>query len=112
VAKRKKGKAAGQIQHARLRADQRYGLRLSEEAIRQIANVIGSGGHKGTKDCDFAERRRFVCTISNRLSVWRVLSSGNWVVVAYDKLRHNIATVLPPDWTPDWREKAEGREEG
>lgn len=103
---RRKSKTSGQIQHARLRADQRYGLRLSEDAIRQIANVIRSGGHRGASDYDFAERRQFVCTLSHRLSVWRVLSNGNWVVVAYDKIRHNIATVLPPDWTPDWKERA------
>jgi len=69
--------------------------------MKQIANIIRAGGRGQSK-----EQRQFLHTISTRLSVWKVFYGGCWVVVAYDKLRHNVATVLPPDWTPDWKERA------
>lgn len=91
-------KTLGQIKHTIRRASERYNMALSENDVKHIVNIIRAT----SKEC--AERnylREYVHTITTRLSVWKIFYKETWLIVVYDKTRHNVATILPPDWTPD-----------
>jgi len=90
----KRSKKKNQIQHAKHRAMQRYGISLtasgSEEMVRKI---------QSQKDCVFLERQ------SNRVSMIAVLHEEVWIPVVYDKQRKSIVTVLPENALQPYRSK-------
>jgi len=88
----KNSKAKRQKGHAKRRARERYGLNLRQheydELVRRIKNNI---------DCRFLQRQ------SNRVSLFAIKMDGNWLPVVYDKQRHTVVTILPPEALDQYR---------
>lgn len=76
-------KAKAQVKHARRRFLERFGLRISDNGLREMVLQIQSA------------RAEFVRKESNRVSLWKVRYCGELFDVVYDKQRKNIVTVLP-----------------
>lgn len=85
--------------HARMRFDERYGIRLDDHLAKQLVHQIQTRQQ--------AER---ICFVSHRCSVWSVFvpndkfikkmtgtELGLMVPVVYDKDRKLIVTALPPE---------------
>ena len=86
-------KTRDETRHSTFRAKQRYFLSLSKEDILSIVTLI---------QLNLPETTEFVCSESNRISIWKVLYQEKWLVVVYDKKRHTLATVLPPTVTEEY----------
>lgn len=69
--------------HAKTRAQQRYGVCLTSDDLREIVHKIQD------QEARFEERR------SNRVSVFRVEHNGDEFRVMYDRQRKQIATFIP-----------------
>ena len=84
--KQKPGKTkAIQEAHAKVRAEQHYGISLNNEDRRNIVKMIQGDG----------EGAQFVGRTSNRASLWKVDYNDVSMNVVYDKTRHSINTILP-----------------
>jgi len=68
-----------------MRFAQRHGLTVITRELKEIARAIMS--NKG----EFVKRK------SLRVSIFNVPFRGGQVTVYYDRLRHTILTVLPPE---------------
>ena len=77
-----------QKRHARRRAWERHGLILHEAKEREILQAIWSN--------DYAQVRH-LRRQSNRVSILAVWVDGAWLPVCYDKVRKQLASVLPAD---------------
>lgn len=77
-------KAYGQREHAKARAEQRYGLRLNRHDLQAMGQQIRSG------------RARHIATKTNRISIFEVTVRDVRCRVAYDRKRKQVATVLGP----------------
>lgn len=78
-------KKQGQLRHARRRARERYGLHLTDDQVRSIANRI--------KDGEAQVLRRPTC----RIWIYRVHWQRRDLIAAYDRKRQTIASFLPPN---------------
>lgn len=76
-------KSQAQRIHAKRRAEERYGLALNRQDLRDVADSIQRGDAV------------HVQTTSNRTSVHDVKHKGIKVRVVYDRIRHNVVTFLP-----------------
>ena len=83
----KRTKQQCQNVHARRRFIQRFGIPLTKELKLQLLTMI----HKG--HCQFIEKQ------SNRISLFDLYipDNGTKIRVVYDKIRHNIVSVLYPE---------------
>lgn len=72
-----------QIRHAKLRAMQRYGLRLTDHEYTNLCHMI----RKGTGKIIFKQ--------SNRVTVHKLEWKEIEMTVVYDKVRGTIVTFLP-----------------
>jgi hypothetical protein len=71
--------------HAKRQALLRYGIELSDDELRHVANLVRRG------------EGLFVSRKSLRVSCWRVFLEGREMVVLYDRQRSAIVTFLPLD---------------
>src|SRR5271156_5148513 len=71
--------------HAKLRAEERYGLNLNKEARNEIVNLIQTN------------QAEFVGKQSNTRTLWRVNYQAQSLNVVYDKARSTMCTVLPKE---------------
>jgi AICAR transformylase/IMP cyclohydrolase PurH len=74
-------------QHAKQRAEERYGINLNKHARREIVKMIQEN----------SEQAQFVEKQSNSRSLWKVNYRDTSLNVVYDKSRSTLATVLPHD---------------
>lgn len=74
--------------HARLRAEQRYGLVLSVGEYYRLGNRIRCK-QLHAEDC-------YLCTTKRKKTLWALNYHGLTVVVVYDRRHHQIVTFLPP----------------
>lgn len=79
-------KAQSERRHFQRRAEERLGVSLSRDEVRQIVEFIQSGG------AQFVERQ------SKRCTLWGVCIRGADCVVVYDKKRKQPVTVLRREW--------------
>jgi hypothetical protein len=84
-------KRHAQFRHAMRRANERYGIRLTQHDLVTIIRDIQDG------------RAAFVVKQSHRVSLFDVDVQETKIRVAYDKVRKSIATVLTMDqgWGTD-----------
>ena len=75
--------------HARRRANQRYGVSINDAKRRKIINLIHSG-----------KVGQFVKRLSLRITEWEIPLDGETFRVLYDKKRKDIVTFLPPNNKP------------
>lgn len=80
-------KSRAEFEHTVKRAKERYDLDL-DAALYQRLCVRVRGQEAG---CSFLGRQ------STRVSVWAILEQGRRLLACYDKKRHRIVTLLPPD---------------
>lgn len=83
-------KRKAQQRHARRRASERLGVRLSKHDIAEICKQITSG------------KARLIEKQSNRVSVFEVMVAGQQTHAVYDRQRKTIVTFLHPDGDP-WK---------
>jgi len=76
-------KKVGQQRHAKLRAEQRFGLTLSHDNVKDIVHMIQK---------DYATFVRRASTIK---TLWVIGFRGRKLYVAYDKSTKMITTVMP-----------------
>jgi hypothetical protein len=76
-------KKVGQQRHAKLRAEQRFGLSLSRDNVKDIVHMIQKG------------YATFVRRASTIKTLWAVGFRGRKFYVAYDKNTKMITTVMP-----------------
>jgi hypothetical protein len=76
-------KKVGQQRHAKLRAEQRFGLSLSRDDVKDIVHMVQKG---------YATFVRRATTIK---TLWAVGFRGRKLYVAYDKSTKMITTVMP-----------------
>jgi hypothetical protein len=81
--KKLKSKEVAQRHHAKLRAEERYGLHLSNSDLNGIKNQIQEG------TAQFMERQ------TNRVSVFSVTMNNCSMPVVYDNQRHQVVSFLP-----------------
>jgi len=80
-------KLVAQVNHAKRRAYQRFGIRLTHAEYIDMIRQIKKGSAK------------FVRRQSNRVSVFEVwLPDLTTAHAVYDKQRHTIVTLLPVEW--------------
>lgn len=87
-----RSKAARQESHAKRRAEERFGVSVSDEDYRKIIKSIQEG------KTESVEKQ------SNRVTLHRVkLSDGQEAIAAYDKTRKTVVTLMfdCERWTPD-----------
>ena len=77
-----KDKAASQTLHAKRRALERFGIRLSDKGVAELIQTIQSNG------------AQFVRRESNRVAVYRMEIDGASALVVYDRSRKTIVTVM------------------
>ncbi len=81
-------KKHAQRQHAKRRAEERFGLHLNRDDYRDMVRLVRSGGGK------------FVGRESLRLSHWEITwprgPEGVLMHAVYDSKRGTIVTVMPP----------------
>jgi hypothetical protein len=82
-------KLHAQRRHAKLRAQERYGLSLNRIDLREIAGLIQQG------------KAVFLRRQSLRVSHWLVEVGGKSARVVYDRKRKTVVTFLPAEPTPD-----------
>ena len=68
--------------HTKLRAQQRYGLTINNETIKQMVRDIQQN------------KAAFLKRISSRVTKWRVKAKGQGIIVYYDSERQAIITCL------------------
>ncbi len=73
--------------HTRLRAHERFGFTWTKHHRREAVRQITTG-----RSTPLGNRR------SLRLALHIVTVAGQQLVVAYDRTRHEIATVMPVEW--------------
>jgi hypothetical protein len=78
-----KTKEQCQIRHAKLRAHERYGLRLTDHEYTNICHSIRKGSGK------------IIFKQSNRVTIHKLIWKEIEMTVAYDKARGTIITFLP-----------------
>lgn len=78
-------KTESQRIHAKKRLAQRFGMKVNREMYAQINQIILSGNSKP------------LSRQSNRVTIHQVTIAGHLMKVAYDKLRHQIITVMYMD---------------
>lgn len=78
-------KTKSQKRHARLRAAERFGVGLTNQVHRDLVQEIQ------------ARKAQFVYKHSNRVTVWELEFAGQQAVVAYDKSRKTVVTLIPAD---------------
>jgi hypothetical protein len=76
-------KKVGQQRHAKLRAEQRFGLSLSRDNIKDIVHMIQKG------------YATFVRSATVIKTMWVIGFRGRNLYVAYDKSTKMITTVMP-----------------
>jgi hypothetical protein len=79
--------AANLKAHLRKRAEQRYGLSLGKEAVREINSKIQNN------QAEFVERQSY------SRSLWKVEHGGQVLNVVYNNNLHTACTVLPRNAT-------------
>jgi hypothetical protein len=82
-------KGRAQRRHAKRRALERLGVQLNHHDLAEIVEQIRE------------RRSRFIERQSCRVAIHEVQHAGQTFVVAYDKLRRTVATVMPAEW---WQE--------
>lgn len=87
-----KDKKTGQYKHAKMRALQRYDLDLRNHDIDQIVRAIIDGKIISAK------------AQTNRVTIIDMMWTDVRIRVAYDKQRKSIASFLPLEGMPDYRE--------
>jgi hypothetical protein len=85
MVRRKKKTPRDLARHACVRAAQRYGIYLDDDAHQRIVEQIQAG------QCELIERQSL-----NR-TIWRVTHEGIVMGVVYDKRHKALATLIPPD---------------
>lgn len=85
--RKKMSKAASQRKHAHKRALERHGIHLTRSAQEKLIKKIQSGEAEA------------LLKQSHRVTIFSVnhRESGKDILVAYDKKRHTIITVLPEE---------------
>lgn len=78
-----KTKEVSQVNHARIRANQRYGINLSEHDYNAMCSIIDKG------DSIIVNKQ------SNRITIHQLNWNDQKIHVAYDKIRQTIVTFLP-----------------
>ena len=81
-------KKQNQVFHAKRRAAERFGIELNKDLRKRIIRMIQTG------------RAQFVERYSHRRSRFIFKVDGVKMPVIYDKVRHTLATVLPPESIP------------
>lgn len=81
-----KGKRRAQQRHARVRAQERYGLEFGPATREAVLRAIQTG------------RSEHVAKQSHRVSVHDVEVDGATVRVVYDRQRKEVVTFLRPEW--------------
>ena len=76
-------KKLAQNRHAKRRALERYGLKLTTPALKKIVAQIRNG------------QAAFVESQSNRVKKFLVIVEGKEILVVYDNKRHTVVTFLP-----------------
>lgn len=71
--------------HAARRANERLGVKLTERRLLWLGEQIQRG------------KMEFVGRVSRRRTLWRTKLDGVEAVLAYDKVRHTVATITPSD---------------
>lgn len=82
---KKNFKAKHQIEHAKRRALERYGLNLNRKSYYEIVRLIQKG------------KALPINSVSNRSKTFYLVYNGKALKVAYDNKRHTITTFLPLD---------------
>jgi hypothetical protein len=90
IKRRSLTKRASNHLHAKRRAAERYGLNLTQDVHRAIVKIIQERGGKLQ-----AQRQ------SNSRTIFTLPYDGNWLKVVYDKVHHNLVTILPILELPD-----------
>jgi len=80
---KRKTKSDRQVEHAKRRARQRYGISLSDHDYLQIVKKIQDG------DAEFLEHQ------TQRVAVYKVEYKGDLFIAVYDQQRENVCTFLP-----------------
>lgn len=79
-----------QRKHAKMRANQRYGLDLNKRALQDMCNQIQTG-----TDAKFVARQSY------RVTIWQIQYKGQQLWAVYDRIRHTVITFLPQQLTYD-----------
>lgn len=81
-------KTTAQRKHAKKRAEERFGVTLNRDDLRNVASEIR------------ANKCKFHKTISNRVTAWivRLPGAAEDSIALYDKNRKNVITFLPLDY--------------
>lgn len=82
---RKYTKKQNQRFHARIRAEERYGITYNKYVRAQILKLIADG------------KTIIIKKQSNRLSIREVTLEEKQIVFVYDKERKEVVTFLPPE---------------
>lgn len=84
----RKTKAACQTNHFLRRVNERFGMHLNENHIREMVGLIRGGQSK------FIDRQ------SHRVAVHDIQYKGETMRVCYDSQRDTLVTALLPEWEP------------
>ena len=82
---KRKLKKKCQMKHAKVRFRERFGLELNNELHDKFVRSIQLG-------FPYAE---FLKKQTNRITIWKILYNGNYIVLVYDKNRKQIVTAIP-----------------
>ena len=80
---KRKTKSDRQIEHAKRRSRQRYGISLSDYDYLQIVKLIQD------------DKAEFLEHQTQRVAVYKVEYKGDLFIAVYDQQRENICTFLP-----------------
>ena len=78
-------KGTAQAWHAKRRAAERYNVNVTSDDLRLIAGMIQRG------EATFLEK------LTNSRTKFRVRIREKVFIVVYDRMRHTIASFLPPE---------------
>lgn len=87
IRKRKTSKEKNQRYHAKVRALQHFAIQLTNLDLQKMAELYR---HSPTT--------RFLCRCTNRVSKAIVVYNGVAYPIVYDKKRHQIITILKPEY--------------
>lgn len=92
--KKKRSKAQNQQSHTKLRARQRFGVWITNDDLNRMAEV-----YRHSLDTKVLTKQ------SNRRVKAIITYNGEAFPIIYDKTRHQLATILSPDYL-DTNERA------
>ncbi len=85
-----------QMQHAKRRAVERFGLHLRPDAYEELRLMVR---RPEPGKAVFLKRQ------SNRVTVWALFFKDRWLAAVYDSHRKTIVTILPEEALKPYEEK-------